>query len=204
MGFSIENQQSETGQYQAPSPVFIRTVVALGQGFPWDRFERLFKHQPLIQATAKDQVFVLRVLALQELLCTDDEAMVRWLNNQMHLFAFITDAHPRVPSAVQLRLFRQKLDEISVLQPFRKRCQRIILKHEMLSESDTPVDGKGLEGGDSADLVPLMMTEIEERWVICPLCDSSSLESYIPDHLTASDHEPWADCQQCGHKFRVG
>lgn len=218
MGFSLDNQQSQSEQYQAPDPMFITTVMALAQGFPWGRFERFFESRPLIKASAVDQVFLMRVLALQEMLCLDDAEVLMWVKNQLYLFAFISPNYkPKMPSEALLEAFRQRLDELNILQPFRKRCQRVILKHGTIAEaSRSSVAFSGALTG-LADMEPfprntrdqhspgnLELTEIEERWVACPLCNSAKLSEYVPTHLRVADCEPWANCQECGHKFKIG
>ena len=126
MGFSLDNQLSESSQYTAPDPLFITTVQALAQGFPWERFERFFESRPLINASAKDQLFLMRVLALQEMLCLNDADVLRWVKNQLHLFAFMSsDYKPRLPNEALLENFRQKLNELNILQPSQLLLQLV-------------------------------------------------------------------------------
>lgn len=184
MGFSLDNQLSHSAHYKAPDPMFVATVSALAQSFPWERFERFFESRPLIDASALDQVFLMRVLALQEMLCLDDAALLAWTRNQTSLFSFFApNYNPGLLNETALVSFRQKLNDLKLLQPFRRRCQRVILKygHRVMDIQD-----------------------VEERWVTCPLCESSALNEFSPAHLHQSDCEPWADCQECGHKFKVG
>ena len=217
MGFSLDNQLSESAQYKAPDPLFITTVQALAQGFPWERFERFFESRPLIKASAMDQVFLMRVLALQEMLCLDDAEVLKWVKNQLYLFAFISPGYkPRLPNETILESFRKKLNELNILQPFRLRCQQVILKYgeSSMAPESTPIlpdDPAGFDaylysGVDAERNATDTMTfpDIEERWVTCPLCESSALSSYVPADLRQSGCDPWADCQQCGHKFKVG
>ena len=217
MGFSLDNQLSDSVQYKAPDPLFITTVQALAQGFPWERFERFFESRPLIKASATDQVFLMRVLALQEMLCLDDTEVLKWVKNQLYLFAFITPGYkPKLPNEALLESFRRKLNELNILQPFRLRCQQVILKYgepskipestPVLPEDPADFDAylyTGVESEKSSS-DKINMPDVEERWVTCPLCESSALNAYVPAHLRESDCDPWADCQQCGHKFRVG
>lgn len=216
MGYSLDNQINDSTQFKAPDPLFIATVQALSQGFPWERFERFFDSRPLINASAVDQVFLMRVLALQEMLCLNDADVLKWVKNQLYLFAFVSPHYkPRLPNETVLENFRQRLDELKMLQPFRLRCQQLILKYgEMPDSLESPaVPGQSGEFDaylysdsklESSAEESIDFPEIEERWVTCPLCDSSELGAYAPASLDIPNADPWADCQQCGHKFKVG
>lgn len=217
MGYSLDNQLSDSKQYTAPDPLFITTVQALAQGFPWERFERFFESRPLINATASDQLFLMRVLALQEMLCLDDANVLKWVKNQLYLFAFISPGYkPRLPNEAVLGSFRQKLDDLNILQPFRMRCQQVILKYgEPVASSEStpamPNDPAGFEAylysgitPETSSIESIDFPDIEEKWVTCPLCDSSALGEYVATDSQENNTDPWADCQQCGHKFKVG
>lgn len=220
LSFTLDNQQSQPEQFQAPDPMFTTTIMALAQGFPWDRFERFFESRPVINASAIDQVFLIRVLALQEMLYLNDAEVLKWVKNQLYLFAFISpDYKPKMPNEAVLEKFRQKLDELNILQPFRKRCQQIILNHSKFAQSpDCAVTLSG-ELMKLASIQPLSSTgddsvklstdyfelpEIEECWVACPSCNSAQLNEYLPSHARGTECVPWANCQQCGHKFKIG
>lgn len=215
MIFSIDSQR-QASQYKAPDPMFITIVLAVSQGFPWERFERFFESRPLIKASAADQVFLMRILALQEILCLDDEAVLSWVKNQMYLFAFIDSAYkPKMPNAVVLKSFREKLSAVNILQPFRMRCQDMVLKYGALPDLKSPVGEmsgtdsleaylSSSELDDTATFPVLNTMDLEERWVTCPVCDSAALNHFVPQHLRSSVSEPWASCQKCNHKFKVG
>lgn len=218
MGFSLEKIIDETASYTAPDSAFIGTVSSMVQSFPWERFERFFESKPLIDASALDQVFLLRVLAVQELLCLDDEGVLKWLKSQMYLFAFLSPGFkPKVPTKVLLKNFRDSLHDANLLEPFRLRCQNIILKQNAvktiannsettsyleafapspldLSESGMIKEVQARAGDSIADI------QIEDKWVICPKCESSALHQ-VESVLKFS--VPKACCDQCGHQFKV-
>jgi len=214
LGFSLDNQLSQAASYKAPDPMFIATVSAMSQGFPWDRFEHFFESQSLIKASAQDQVFLLRILALQEMLCLDDQAVLDWVKNQLYLFAFISPHYkPKIPSEALLSSFREKLDDINILEPFRLRCQTMILKYSAMHEvsyhmPDESLFSDYLYGKDDAELSTVSKSDLdqltlEERWATCPVCDSASLQSTTHDTASKAASVPWAMCKQCGHQFKV-
>ncbi|MGB1311485.1 MAG: hypothetical protein ACPG47_09750 [Leucothrix sp.] len=215
MGFSLENIVDDSMSYAAPDRAFISSVSGMVHGFPWERFEHFFESRPLIQASATDQVFLLRVLAVQELLCLDDDSVLRWLKNQMYLLAFLSPGFkPKVPTKALLNSFRDKLQDANLLEPFRTRCENIILKQNSVATS-------GVESGNymeafapsAADLSDSGMLDdeinavdnlpdilLEDKWVICPQCESSALHQVEPDEVGAA---PKASCEHCGHQFNV-
>jgi len=214
LGFSLENIIDSKASYAAPDRAFMGTVSGMVQSFPWGRFEQFFEARPLIEASALDQVFLLRVLAMQEVLCMDDESILKWLKSQMYLFAFLSPGFkPKVPTKALLQSFRAKLQEADLLAPFRLRCQRIILKQ------DGPVDKGAVASSYLADFAPTAeelsaddllrsvslsdddtQEEIyfEDKWVICPKCEGSALNK-----ATVVRDLPKAHCKQCGHEFKV-
>lgn len=217
MGFSIENIIDDTSSYVAPDRAFINVVSGMVQNFPWERFERFFESRPLIQASATDQVFLLRVVAMQELLCMDDESILKWLKSQMYLLSFLSPGFkPKVPTKALLDTFRSRLHDANLLEPFRLRCQNIILKQNGRATSNPEIPyyiaafaPSPLELSDSGmtkevstkntqTVHPLI--EFEDKWVICPKCESSSLNKV---EASENGYIPEACCKQCGHKFKV-
>ena len=78
-----------------------------------------------------EQLILLRLIALQELLCLNDDALLKWSKHQLYLFSFMqADFQPRIPSKELVVEFRSKFDKIGLLKPFRKQCQRLISEHE--------------------------------------------------------------------------
>ncbi|RVU84050.1 hypothetical protein EOL70_14705 [Leucothrix sargassi] len=200
MGFSLGHQGSDSASYSAPDPMFISAVTAMAKGFPWTRFERFFEARPLINASVNDQIFLMRILVLQEMLCMDDKSTLAWVKNQMYLFAFLSPGHkPKIPSLELFVGFRKALDEANVLEPFRQRCQALIVKHsdagvfqnnEWQFEVDSSFAGKAARA-------------VEANWVNCPICQGTELSSYSPPEDPNADIAPWAACDNCGHAFKV-
>ena len=208
MGFSLENIIDDSTPYSAPDRAFMNAISGMVHSFPWERFERFFEARPLTQSSAIDQVFLLRVLAIQELLCMDDENVLKWLKSQMYLFAFLSPGFkPKVPTQALLNNFRDKLRDADLLEPFRQRCQEVILKQGSKpsgNASDTkeafvpiPDDFSPhhFKSGNNRSVV-----DFEDKWVICPKCDSSALSKVVSG---SSGGIPQTSCNQCGHEFKV-
>lgn len=217
MGFHLENQSGDKVAYIPPDPNFISAITAMTRGFPWERLERFFESRPLIKASAVDQVFLMRILALQEILCLDDESILRWAKHQMYLFAFMSPGYkPKLPSIALLREFRGQLDDANILDPFRVRCQKLIVRYSEMA-SDVSQIGKVASVPSSAewriraehkDLLSssddsALNLRMDDKWVICPECHSPKLNRYMPPHWDSCKVEPWARCRHCGHKFKV-
>lgn len=213
MGFSLDNIFDGTAPYIAPDQYFIKAVSGMMQCFPWERFELFFESRPLIQVDAVDQVFLLRVLAVQELLCMDDENVLKWLKNQMYLFAFLSpQSKPKIPTTSLLSRFRGKLDDANLLEPFRKRCQDVILKNdgslamgvEACNYLDVfaPTFDFPNSNANSSEADPMNNSDIliEDKWVICPMCESSALHQIDTDDIKFG---PEARCNQCSHQFKI-
>ena len=123
-----EKQFGET--YIAPDPDFISAISFFSSSLPWDRFKIFFDARKLVGLNGDEQLTLLRFLAVQELLCLDDQDLLRWLKNQFYLFSFLQPVFkPRLPTLELLKQFRSELDNIGLLEPFRKHCQHIIAEH---------------------------------------------------------------------------
>jgi len=197
--------------YSAPDHAFINTVLGMAQSFPWERFERFFEARPLVKASASDQVFLLRILAIQELLCVDDEGVLSWLKSQMYLSAFLSPGFkPKIPRKTLLAEFRSKLHDANLLEPFRLRCQNVILKKTAAdAETQKHSDYMAEFAPSVADLPKINIDdvdkasegeELQDKWVICPKCDSSSLKQI---QARLGSPIPQASCKQCGYYFKV-
>ena len=200
MGFSLGHQTSDSASYSAPDPMFISAVSAMAKGFPWERFERFFEARPLINASVNDQIFLMRILVLQEMLCMDDKGTLKWVKNQMYLFAFLSPGHkPKVPSAELLVSFREALNKANILEPFRKRCQALINKHSDNSSYKSP---EWMFEVDASSITK-ESDELSAHWVTCPECKSAKLSNHTPPEESVAEVAPWASCDQCGHAFKV-
>jgi len=219
LGFSLDSVVDNTRSHAAPDKAFIGTVSAMVQGFSWERFERFFESKPpLIGVSAIDQVFLLRVLAIQEILCLDDESVLKWLKNQMYLIAFLSPgSKPKIPTMVLLNNFREKLQDANLLEPFRLRCHYIIeqqsanlsIPHqvettgyiEAFSPSHLNLSERGIVEETKVSVSDALADiQFEDKWVICPKCENSALHEVLSDERVAP---PRACCKQCGHQFNV-
>lgn len=127
--FEAKEKELE-GAYIAPDPLFISAISLFSRSLPWQRFNRFFKSKKLVGLTGGEQLILLRFLAIQELTCLNDRALLVWLKNQFYLFNFLQpDFKPRLPTIELLQEFRSELDTIGLLLPFRKQCQHIIQEH---------------------------------------------------------------------------
>jgi len=125
-----EKEEEFEGSYIAPDPLFISAISLFSRSFPWQRFNRFFKTKKLVGLSGNEQLILLRFLAVQELICLDDKALLKWLKNQFYLFNFLQpEFKPRLPTIELLQEFRSELDTIGLLLPFRKQCQHIIQEH---------------------------------------------------------------------------
>ena len=191
---------SDSASYSAPDPMFISAVSAMAKGFPWERFERFFKSRSLINASVNDQIFLMRILVLQEMLCMDDASTLKWIKNQMYLFAFLSPGHkPKIPSLELLVSFREALNNANILEPFRQRCQTLIVKH---------ADTNSFQGADWTFKVEDTQVSgdsegLAAHWVTCPACQSTKLSNHISPEEPIAQAAPWASCDKCGHAFKV-
>ncbi len=126
----VDNDMQFGETYIAPDPDFISAISFFSSSLPWDRFKTFFDSRKLVGLNGEEQLTLLRFLAVQELLCLDDQDLLRWLKNQFYLFSFLQpDFKPRLPTIALLKQFRSELDKIGLLEPFRKHCQHIIAEH---------------------------------------------------------------------------
>ena len=197
----------EQALYNAPDHAFISAVSGMVQSLPWERFERFFEVRPLVKATAIDQVFMLRVLAIQELLCVDDESVLAWMKSQMYLSAFLSpEFKPKVPKKALLNEFRKALQDANLLEPFRLRCQNVILKkHGKAQSTEEPSSYLEMFAPRVEDFPEIIISgeppeESDDNWVSCPKCSSITLNKTESPN---GDVIPHASCSQCGHDFKV-
>jgi len=128
------NVSKEIGQgecYIAPDPHFISSISLFASSLPWEKFENFFESKKIVNLSGSEQLILLRLIALQELLCLDDDSLLLWTKHQLFLFSFMQPNYKaRLPTKVLLVEFRKGFDEIGLLKPFRKQCQKIIQEHE--------------------------------------------------------------------------
>ncbi len=186
--------------YIAPDSHFISSIALFSSSLPWEKFERFFEKRKLVNLSGSEQLILLRLLGLQEVLCLKDEELLKWCKNQLHLFSFMQPSYtPRMPTIELLAEFRKKFDEIGLLKPFRKQCQRIVQEHESRfppitsntnhrEASDTKVDLPNV--GNNSDTA-------------CPSCGSHNVVKLTPSQEASSlPSISFSRCRFCGNTFR--
>ena len=200
MDLNVINKMGHGNSYIAPDSHFISSVALFSSSLPWDKFERFFEKRKLVNLSGSEQLILLRLLGLQELLCLKDEELLKWSKNQLHLFSFMQPSYtPRLPTKELLVEFRKKFDEIGLLKPFRKQCQKIVQEHEsrfppILSKanhreaSDTKVDLPNVENNSDT---------------ACPSCGSHNVVKLTPSQEASSlPSISFSRCRFCGNTFR--
>lgn len=203
--------------YVAPDPHFISSVLLFASSLPWKKFEKFFETKKLINISAPEQLMLLRLVALQEILCINDEALLQWTKNQLYLFSFIqSDFKPRLPSTKLLSEFRSKLDNAGLLKPFRKQCQRLIQEQEKhfpplsiadeveVSALQSKIDYSVYKVNDiKADLQTIEASSDTDT--TCPSCGSLNVIKLAPSQLASTlPNIRFCRCRFCGNTFRDG
>lgn len=195
--------------YIAPDPRFITTLLVFSKGFPWDKFLQFFNEKKLVSCSAEDQVFLLRLLAVQELLCMDDKTLLKWAKHQFQLIGFLHMGYKAtIPTLELLVHFRNTLDEVGILSPFRKQCQKLILIHDE-KKLDPKVKKFIPEAANwgSQRVIGVKIDEPESEkemaWIACPVCKSQNINKVLPPHWVGIVEEEWCRCRFCGNKFQL-
>lgn len=198
-------------EYNAPDPRFIATLLIFAKGFPWDKFLQFFQDKKLVSCDAKDQVFLLRLLAVQELLCIDDKMLLKWIKHQFQLLGFLDMSYKAtIPSVELLSEFRTVLEEVGILDPFRRQCQKLILMHDEKQPSDKQKKQFIAEPSKwgSQRVIGIQFdesesdTEKEMTWISCPVCKSQNINKVLSPHWVKVKEESWCRCRFCGNKFK--
>jgi hypothetical protein len=201
--------------YTAPDPRFITTLLLFSKGFPWDKFLQFFKEKKLVSCDAEDQIFLLRLLAVQELLCMDDKTLLQWTKQQFQLIGFLHMGYKaNIPTLELLVHFRNILDEVGILSPFRKQCQKLILMHDKKKVSPKVkkfIPEPSSRGSQRVIGVKIDESEFESKfnaekdmaWIVCPVCKSQNINKVLPPHWVGVTEEAWCRCRFCGNKFKL-
>lgn len=202
MDLNVVNKMGHGDAYIAPDSHFISSVALFSTSLPWEKFESFFEKRKLVQLSGSEQLILLRLIAMQELLCLSDDALLKWTKNQLHLFSFMQpNFTPRMPTKALLIEFRKNFDEVGLLKPFRKQCQKIIQEHESRfppilenkkdkhrKVSDTKIDLPNVENDSNTE---------------CPSCGSHNVVRLTPSQEAStlpSIH--FSRCRFCGNTFR--
>ena len=214
MNIYVAEEMGKGESYVAPEPHFISSLSLFASSLPWDKFESFFEKRKLVNISGTEQVILLRLLAVQELLCLDDEGLLNWAKNQHYLFNFLQPKfQPRLPTKQLLKQFRKEFDKVGLLKPFRKQCQRLINEHEnrfpplnvaehqnlfsspdsnkktsFRQVNDTKVDLPNIENGSG---------------VSCPNCKSNNVIKLKPSQEASTLPKiSFSRCRFCGNTFR--
>ena len=184
--------------YIAPDAHFISLISLFSNTLPWEKFERFFAKRKLVKVNATEQLMLLRLIALQELLCLNDDDILKWTKNQLHLFGFLQSEYKaRMPTKELLVEFRENFNEVGLLKPFRKQCQRIIQEHDSRFPSILPNNTKV----NDAKVDLLNMEDSSD--IACPNCGSHNVVQLTPSKEASSlPSIRFSRCRFCGSMFR--
>lgn len=215
MNLYIAEEMGKGGSYVAPDPHFVSTVAFFSSSLPWDRFKKFFETKKMVNLSSDEQLILLRLLALQEFLCLDDEALLRWTKHQLYLFSFMQpDYQPKLPTKDLLNEFRKAFDKVGLLKPFRKQCQRLIAEHDnklppinvdesvstasMLSKTKPKANRQKVS--DTKVDLPNMPVDSDQ---VCPNCGSQNIIKLKPSQEASSlPNIRFSRCRFCGNTFR--
>ena len=214
MNFYVAEDMGKGKSYVAPDPHFVSSVALFASSLPWAKFKSFFEKKKLVNLSGNEQLILLRLIALQEVLTLDDDALLRWAKHQLYLFSFMQpDFQPKLPTVELLREFRTAFDKVGLLKPFRKQCQRLITEHETrlppLNKdegipapsflSNKPVVAKKKISDTKVDLPNLPAN----NGVSCPNCGSQNVIKLKPSQEASSlPNISFSKCRFCGNTFR--
>ncbi len=202
MDLNVVQKMGHGNSYVAPDSHFISSVALFSTSLPWGKFERFFEKRKLVNLSGSEQLILLRLIALQELLCLNDDDLLKWSKHQLHLFSFMQPSYtPRMPTKELLVEFRKKFDEIGLLKPFRKQCQRIVQEHE---SRFPPISSNSIvrhrEASDTKVDLPNVANNSDTA---CPSCGSHNVVKLTPSQEASSlPSISFSRCRFCGNTFR--
>lgn len=222
MNLYIADESGEGESYEAPTPHFISSLSLFASSLPWQKFETFFEKRSLVNVSGEEQLILLRLLAIQELLCLDDDALIIWTKNQLYTFKFLQPSYqPRLPTKKLLKQFRDEFDKVGLLKPFRKQCQRLIHEHENrfppLYGQDKGQNLNLANAGISASNFnqrnnghrKVKDTKVDlpnvknHSGVSCPNCRSNNVYQLKPSQEASSlPNIRFSRCRFCGNTFR--
>ena len=210
MKSSVSDEATQEDVYKAPDPRFISTLAVLEKGFPWEKFLEFFREKELVKCSAEDQVFLLRLIAVQEMLCMGDDALLRWTKYQFQLMSFLHVGYrANVPSKELLSDFRATIDSVGILGPFRKQCQKLVVMYGD-TKTGKPVKKFIVESSSWGSQRVIALKGGEElvegkssKWISCPVCKSKNINKVLPPHWVSAQDGDWCRCRFCGNKFKV-
>ena len=202
MDLNVESKMGRGDAYVAPDSHFISSIALFSNSLPWDKFESFFEKRKLVNLSGREQLILLRVIAMQELLCLNDDEMLKWSKHQLHLLSFMQPNYtPRMPTKPLLLEFRKNLDEVGLLKPFRKQCQKIVEEHE--SRFPTIVRTKNTKHRIANDTKIDLLNIGNNSDTACPSCGSNNVVKIQPSQEASSlPSISFSRCRFCGNTFR--
>jgi DNA-directed RNA polymerase subunit M/transcription elongation factor TFIIS len=211
----VAEEMGKGDSYVAPEPHFISQISLFSSSLPWAKFETFFEKKKLVNISGTEQLILLRLIALQELLCINDDSLLSWTKNQLYLFSFMqVDFKPRLPTKELLQRFRYEFDKVGLLKPFRKQCQRLINEHnQRLPPITADVKSTGLsllsKTKRSSSFRQVSDTNVElfnvknNSNTTCPNCSSNNVFKLKPSQEESSlPNISFSRCRFCGNTFR--
>ena len=220
MNLFVAEEMGKGSAYVAPDSHFISSVSVLANNLPWAKFKKFFDSKSLVSISAEDHLVLLRLLAMQELLCLDDESLLRWAKHQLYLFGFMQpEFQAKIPVNELLNDFRAELDKQGLLKPFRKQCHKLLEAHEQSFptlalvensiEKDETVDVTFISANKKPRNIRIEAVQSgryeaeNSSGVKCTSCGSSNIIKLKPSQEASTLPEiSFSRCQFCGNTFR--
>ena len=212
--FYVREEMGKGDSYVAPDPHFVSSVALFASSLPWDKFKKFFERKKMANLSANEQLILLRLVALQELLALDDDSLLRWSKHQLYLFSFMQpDFQPKLPTVELLQEFQKNFDQVGLLKPFRKQCQRLITEHESrlpplnyeestssLSSSKNKYSIPQKKVSDVKIDLPNLPVNSDSS---CSNCGSANIISLKPSQEASTlPNIKFSKCRFCGNVFR--
>ena len=216
MNLYSADEMGKGDSYVAPDSHFINSISLFTASLPWEKFETFFKNKQLVNISANEQLMMLRLLALQESLCLDDDDLLQWARQQLCLLSFMQPGvEARLPSKELLVEFRQRFDDIGLLKPFRKQCQRLIKENDMnfppIQIQSSPININETTATKKHNkkhrLVSDMKVDLPNTDnladIQCPNCGSQNVIHLTPSQEASTlPNIRFSRCRFCGNTFR--
>ena len=210
----VAEEMGKGESYVAPEPHFISSLSLFASSLPWDKFENFFEKKKLVNISGAEQIILLRLLAIQELLCLDDDGLLSWAKNQLYLFNFLQPKfQPRLPTKQLLKQFREEFDKVGLLKPFRKQCQRLIDEHENrfppINMAEDTNHFTSFKTNEKSHHRQVNDTKVDlpnvknNTGTSCPNCRSNNVYKLKPSQEASTLPQiSFSRCRFCGNTFR--
>lgn len=214
MDYYVRDEMGKGQSYVAPDPHFVSSVALFASSLPWAKFRKFFERKKMVNLSANEQLILLRLVALQELLALDDDSLLRWAKHQLYLFSFMQpDFQPKLPTVELLQEFRRKFDQVGLLKPFRKQCQKLITEHESrlppLNYEESISNNSKITAKYSIPKKKVSDTKVDlpnlpvNSDSSCPNCGSVNVIRLKPaQEASTLPNITFSKCRFCGNVFR--